>query len=115
MKDFEYFKINEYEDYILLTSNRDVYFLYDEIYKKLANNENKTILVDMFYRNGFSFNRFMEIVFKKDQEPFSRIINIRMISDDIKNNSREFFKSNTELLNNSLLSKNVKSFILSSC
>jgi len=112
MKDFEYFKINEYENYVLLTSNKDVYFLYDEIEKILDKNE-KIILIDMFYRNGFSFNRFAEVVFRKDEKPFSRIVNMRSVSEDVKNNTKQFFMNHQNLLDISLLSKSIKNFVLS--
>ena len=34
MKNYEIFKINEYESYLLLLSNEDIYYLYDEIRTK---------------------------------------------------------------------------------
>ena len=72
MKKFMLFKINNYESYVLLLSNEDMYYLYDEI-RKVSNKGR--VLVDMFYRNGFSFNRFIELIFNKENEVTSRVIN----------------------------------------
>ena len=48
MKDFQIFKLNEYESYVLLISNEDIYFLYDKL-KKVLNNQK--IIIDLFYKN----------------------------------------------------------------
>ena len=85
MKDFRIFKLNEYESYVLLVSNEDIYFLYDKLKKEL---NNQKIIIDLFYRNGFSFNRFIEIDFNKPQNQKSRIINPRFVSESIKNNTK---------------------------
>ena len=55
MKDFKIFNLNEYESYVLLVSNEDIYFLYDKLKQEL---DNQKIIIDLFYRNGVSFNRF---------------------------------------------------------
>ena len=114
MKDLEMLKINESYDYILLTSSRDIYYLYDEIFKlfKDLNNGRSSILVDLFYRNGYSFNRFVEIVFS-DKTPTLKIVNPRDIPADINECTKAFFRANKELLNQSTLSRSIKQFILS--
>ena len=114
MKDLKMFKVNEVYDYILLTSSRDIYYLYDEIFKliKRLNNDKNSILVDLFYRNGYSFNRFVEIIFN-DKNPILRIVNPRDIPEDIKECSKNYFRANSELLNQSTLSRGIKNFVLS--
>ena len=109
MKDFRIFKLNEYERYVLLVSNEDIYFLYDKLKKEL---NNQKIIIDLFYRNGFSFNRFIEIDFNKPQNQKSRIINPRFVSESIKNNTKEYFKNNENLLRKSSLSNGIKEFVL---
>ena len=79
MKNYEIFKINEYESYLLLLSNEDIYYLYDEIRTK-TNGEK--ILVDMFFRNGFSFNRFIELIFDDDNQVTTRV---KIIESTLKN------------------------------
>lgn len=109
MKDFKIFKLNEYESYVLLVSNEDIYFLYDKLKQEL---DNQKIIIDLFYRNGFSFNRFVEIDFNKSQNQKSRIINPRFVSESIKNNTKEYFKNNENLLRKSSLSNGIKEFVL---
>lgn len=108
MKNYKIFKINDYESYILLLSNEDIYYLYDEI-RKETNGEK--ILVDMFYRNGFSFNRFIELIFTNSKQVTSRVINPRYVSEPIKENTHEYFKNNSGILEKSTLSKSIKSFV----
>ena len=109
MKDFKIFKLNEYESYVLLVSNEDIYFLYDQLKQEL---DNQKIIIDLFYRNGFSFNRFIEMDFNKSQNQKSRIINPRFVSESIKNNTKEYFKNNENLLRKSSLSNGIKEFVL---
>ena len=109
MKDFQIFKLNEYESYVLLLSNDDIYFLYDKLKKTL---KNQKIIIDLFYKNGFSFNRFVEIDFNKPQNQKSRIVNPRFVSEAIKNNTKDYFKNNQILLSTSSLSKGIKEFVI---
>lgn len=109
MKDFKIFKLNEYESYVLLVSNEDIYFLYDQLKQEL---DNQKIIIDLFYRNGFSFNRFIEMDFNKSQNQKSRIINPRFVSESIKNNTKEYFKNNENILRKSSLSNGIKEFVL---
>ena len=111
MKSFKIFKINNDLEYILLTSTTDLYFLYDEILKEY-NIKNKyfSIIIDMLYINGFTFNRFVQVFYENGKYKSSNIINPRNISEDIKYNTRKFFKENKDVLNNSTLSKLTKDF-----
>lgn len=63
MKDY---KIFEFEDDInhnvaFINTTEDLYFIKDYIYDELSkvNGNEFEILVDLFLRNGFSFNRFV--------------------------------------------------------
>lgn len=108
MKNYKYFTLNDYESYVLLLSNEDIYFLYDQIKKEIKTNK---VIVDMFYRNGYTFNRFVELIFTDDNKVRSRIINPRLISETIKENTCNYFKTNKESLAKSTLSLNIKNFI----
>ena len=109
MKSFKLFKLNEYESYVLLLSNDDIYFLYDKI-KKEAKTEK--VLVDMFYRNGYSFNRFIELIFAEDNNVKTRILNPRCVSDNVKNNTHDYFYTNSNILEKSTLAISIKNFML---
>lgn len=108
MKNYKYFTLNDYESYILLLSNEDIYFLYDQIKKEIKTNR---VIVDMFFRNGYTFNRFVELVFLDDDTVKTRVINPRSVSEDIKESTHNYFKSNKGSLDKSTLSINIKSFI----
>lgn len=110
MKNYKYFTLNDYESYVLLLSNEDIYFSYDQIKKEIKTNK---VIVDMFYRNGYTFNRFVELIFTNDKVR-TRIINPRLISEAIKENTHNYFKTNKESLAKSTLSLNIKNFIYAS-
>ena len=111
MKNYKYFTLNDYESYVLLLSNEDIYFLYDQIKKEIKTNK---VIVDMFYRNGYTFNRFVELIFTDNNKVRSRIINPRLISETIKENTCNYFRTNKESLDKSTLSMNIKNFIYAS-
>lgn len=111
MKKIEYFKINKHLNYVLLVSNDDLYFLYDQIKKKTKNGQD-AIIVDMFYRNGFSFNRFIELNYSYENKVISRIINPREVPEEIKINTNVYFNNHFDLLDKSTLSKSIKNFVL---
>jgi RnlB antitoxin of RnlAB toxin-antitoxin system len=98
---------------ILITSTVDVYHLQDEIYDDLSTTkgENFTILVDLFLRNGFSFNRFVSLQFKGKQKCTNYITNPREVSEDTKLEIRKYLKANTDLFVNSALTKSTINFV----
>ena len=110
MKKVEYFKINEHLDYILFISNDDLYFSYDRI-KNIIKENKKSVLIDLFYRNGYSFNRFIELDFTDNSKVESRLVNPREVSEDIKENTKKYFTTHNDLLERSTLVESVKSFI----
>lgn len=110
MEDFKYFKLNSGLEYILLVSNEDPYFLYGEIYD-ILNSDKKTILLDMFYRNGYSFNRFIELIFVKNGKTITRVVNPREVPEDVKINTNAYFNENYNLIEKSTLNKSTKEFI----
>ena len=111
MKNYKYFTLNDYESYVLLLSNEDIYFLYDQIKKEIKTNK---VIVDMFYRNGYTFNRFVELLFLENNMVKTRIINPRLVSENVKQNTSNYFNENKDLLNKSTLPKSVKNFIFCS-
>ena len=94
--------------YVLLLSNNDVYFLYNEIKKEAISDK---VMVDMFFRNGYSFNRFIELIFLDDKTVKTRILNPRNVSENIKTNTCDYFSANRNILDKSTLSASIKNFM----
>lgn len=116
-KEYEIFNFSEddNQNVILLTTTEDLYFLQDEIYDYFSRiyGEEFTVLVDLFLRNGFSFNRYVSLKYKGKENIKSFIINPRDVSEQIKKEIRIYLKKNQEVLNDSALSKNTIEFVKS--
>lgn len=116
MQDFIDFRLdNETNNIILLISTEDLYYLQDGIYDYLSKTkgESFTVVVDLFLRNGFSFNRFVLLQYNAKDKCKTFIINPREISDEGKASIRNYLRCHEELLKNSSLSKKAINFILS--
>ena len=114
----EEYKIFEFDDdvndkVVFITSTEDLYFLQDDIYNELSKTygDNFTILVDLFLRNGFSFNRFVSLSYHGIELCQSFIVNPREVSEEIKSKIRNYLKTHSNLLNNSALTKNTINYI----
>ena len=113
MKPFKVFCINNNQKYVLVTSTTDLYYLYDEIIKEINIKEASfSILVDMIFINGFTFNRFLQLVFENGKYSHTNIVNPRNVSEELKSNTKNYFKQNKNILNYSTISKISKDFIL---
>ena len=68
MKDYEIFKFENdiNQNVAFIKTTEDLYFIKDDIYDELSkvNGNEFEILVDLFLRNGFSFNRFVLLKYK---------------------------------------------------
>ncbi len=97
---------------IFINTTEELTYLKDEIYEELSKNNgtNFKVIVDLFLRNGFSFNRYVMMEFKEGKSSIS-IINHNEISENIKRSIRIYLKENTEVLNNGTLSKRIINFI----
>lgn len=115
MREYEVFEFADdiNQKVVLITSIEDLYYLQKDIYDDLSkiNGENFTVLVDLFLRNGFSFNRFISLDYKGKDECRTFIVNPREVSEDIKSRIRGYLKKHIELLNNSALSRNTIDFV----
>ena len=114
----EEYKLFNFEDeqknnVIFINSTEDLYDLTGFIYEDLskAYGSSFSVVVDLFLRNGFSFNRFVELKFDNGNYK-SFIINPNDISELSKESIRKYLKSNICLLENSALSKKAINFIL---
>lgn len=118
MREYKVFNFDDdiNKNVVLLTSTEDLYFLQDEIYDELSatNGENFTVLVDLFLRNGFSYNRFVSLCFKGKEICKTFVVNPREVSDEIKFKIRSYLKSNKIIFEDSALSKNIIDFVMKS-
>lgn len=112
--EFKVITVNDYLGcYVLLTTTEDPYYLYNDLYECLSSNMGRSfsIIIDLFLRNGFTFNRFIELEFI-DGKAKTRIINPREVAEEIKESTREYLKKNTNLLYDSALSQSTINFVL---
>ena len=116
MGEYEIFTFEENinENVVFLNTTEDLYFLQDEIMENIniKNKQNKTVLVDLLLRNGFTFNRYILLKFDKNKRCRSFIINPREVSEKIKMKIEEYLKNHNELLYFSSLSKREIDFII---
>ncbi len=116
MREYEIFIFEEdvNENVVFLNTTEDLYFLQDEIMEDINNkdSQNKTILVDLFLRNGFTFNRYVLLKLDKNNRYRSFIINPREVSERIKIKIEEYLRNHNELLYSSSLSKKEIEFII---
>ncbi len=115
MQEYQIFEFDDdvNQKLVFITSTEDLYYLQNDIYDDLSrtNGEKFTVLVDLFLRNGFSFNRFVSLHYKGKEQCRSFIVNPREVSEEIKSKIRSFLKTNVELLNNSALTKSTVNFV----
>lgn len=117
MQDYEILKFEDDidEKVVFVTSTEDLYYLQDDIFDDISrtNGENFNVLVDLFLRNGFSFNRFVSLHYKGKEQCHSYIVNPREVSEEIKLKIRNYLNKHRFLLNNSALTKSTIDFVTS--
>lgn len=98
---------------VFITSTEDLYYLQDDIFDDFSktNGPNFSILVDLFLRNGFSFNRFVSLRYEGRDRCQTFIVNPREVSEEIKTKVRNYLRANIDLLENSSLTKSTINFI----
>ena len=116
MGEYELFTFDEdvNENVVFLNTTEDLYYLQDEIIDNInkKNSQARTVLVDLFLRNGFTFNRYILLKFDKDKKCRSFIINPREVSEKIKTKIADYLREHNELLYSSSLSKKEIDFIM---
>ena len=105
MKDYEIFKFENdiNQNVAFIKTTEDLYFIKDYIYDELSkvNGNEFEILVDLFLRNGFSFNRFVLLKYK-GKEKCRTLIKMKI---------KEYLKNNENILQHSALSKETIEFV----
>ena len=112
MNAYSVFHIGD-EVVLFINSTEDLYFIQSMIYEDLSQElgERFSVLVDLFLRNGFSFNRFVVLSFIGKDKITSHIVNPRDVAEDVKRYIRLYLKTNLELLEESSLPQKVINFI----
>lgn len=112
-KRFE-FENEDYLDVILLTDVEDLYFTQEDIYETLSpkKGESFSILIDMFLRNGYSFNRYTLLEYNGPRKIKSYLVNSRDVSENIKKCVKSYLIENTDLLYDSSLTENAINYVL---
>lgn len=115
MPEYEIFKFDDdiNEIVVFINSVEDLYYLQDDIFSDISKikGENFNVLIDLFLRNGFSFNRFTSLDYKGRDKCKSFIVNPRDVSEEIKLKIRNYLVTHMEVLNNSALTKSVIDFV----
>lgn len=115
MRDYVIFKLEEeINNVILITSTEDLYYLSNDIYEELSktNGVKFTVLIDLFLRNGFSFNRFVSLSYESKERYKSFIMNPREVSEEAKWTTKNYLKSHLEVLENSALAESTINFMV---
>lgn len=69
--------------------------------------------MDLFVRNGFSYNRFISLKYRGKDNVKTLIVNPRDVSEKIKCEIRKYLKKHLDILNKSALSMNTIEFVKS--
>jgi len=117
MKEYEVFNFEEdvNKNYVFLNNVDDLYFFTEDIYNNFSKTQgNKfSVLVDLFLRNGYSFNRYILLNFDNGNYN-SIVINPNDVSESSKKRIKQYLKKNTDILNNGTLTQSVVNFVLNS-
>nr|WP_172635717.1 type II toxin-antitoxin system RnlB family antitoxin [Desulfobacter postgatei] len=63
------------------------------------------ILLDLLLSNGYDRDRFYEIFFDGKKLNFQTLLNVTKVSEELKQVSGEYYSRNSEILDNSVLTK----------
>ncbi|MGL5434982.1 MAG: type II toxin-antitoxin system RnlB family antitoxin [Lachnospiraceae bacterium] len=114
MQEFVELRSNQDSGVILLTTTEDLYYFQDDIFDFFSETKGErfTVLIDLFLRNGFSFNRFVLLSYDGKEKCRSFVFNPREVNDDIKYVTRQYLRNHVDLLQNSALSQKAISFVI---
>ena len=115
MQEYTIFNNEHYnKEIIFINSTTDVYYLYNQIFDSLSlkYGEKFSVLIDLFLRNGFSYNRFVNVIFDGKGKYKLFLVNQREIPEDAKKDIRNYLKNNKDILDSSALSQETINFIL---
>lgn len=115
MKEYKIFDFQDKmnETIVFMNTAEDAYYFVEEIYEEVSKEKGErfSIIVDLFLRNGFSFNRFIMYKFDGKEKYETFIINSYEISEGVKREIKQYLKTNSELLAESALDLKTIEFV----
>ena len=104
-------KINE--SVVFMNTVEDMYYFIDDIYEEISKVKGTkfSVVIDLFLRNGFSFNRFVMLQFDGKEKYNTFVINSYEISDSVKREIRQYLKENNKMLEASALDSKTIDFV----
>ena len=113
----EYFKLyklnnNQYDFLVIATSYVNPLSLYSEIREQIYMNTAR-ILFDLTLVNGNNKNRYISCGFALSDNQFNSCDIVENVEENIKSITKNFFKNNEELINNSIIPQSLKFLIKS--
>lgn len=104
-------KINE--SIVFMNTVEDMYYFIDDIYEEISKVKGTkfSVIIDLFLRNGFSFNRFVMFQFHGKEKYNTFIINSYDVSDNAKRQIRQYLKVNNKILEESALDSKTIEFV----
>ena len=107
------FQDKKNETIVFMNTIEDMYYFIDDIYEEISKVKGTkfSVIIDLFLRNGFSFNRFAMLQFDGKESYNTFIINSYEVSDNVKKEIRQYLKSNNTLLDESALDNETIEFV----
>ena len=98
MKEYIIFNFQEKinESIVFMNTVEDMYYFIEEIYDEVSKVKGTkfSVLIDLFLRNGFSFNRFIMLQFDGKENYNTFVMNSYEISDSVKREIKQCTKLN---------------------
>ena len=107
------FKNKVNESIVFMNTLEDMYYFIEDIYDELSKVKGTkfSVVIDLFLRNGFSFNRFVMLQFDGKEKYNTFVINSYEISDNVKREIKQYLKTNNKLLEESALDSKTIEFV----
>lgn len=107
------FKDKVNESIVFMNTLEDMYYFIEDIYDELSKVKGTkfSVVIDLFLRNGFSFNRFVMLQFDGKEKYNTFVINSYEISDNVKREIKQYLKTNNKLLEESALDSKTIEFV----
>lgn len=107
------FKDKANESIVFMNTLEDMYYFIEDIYDELSKVKGTkfSVVIDLFLRNGFSFNRFVMLQFDGKEKYNTFVINSYEISDNVKREIKQYLKTNNKLLEESALDSKTIEFV----
>ena len=107
------FKDKVNESIVFMNTLEDMHYFIEDIYDELSKVKGTkfSVVIDLFLRNGFSFNRFVMLQFDGKEKYNTFVINSYEISDNVKREIKQYLKTNNKLLEESALDSKTIEFV----